>query len=514
MTTRGLVPWLVVATASTACTGNGPGSLDLSEREQLAATPAQFLSLPKHPRQQEDEGPADGIVEFEGNRFIWRAPLEEGLPPPRQSAPPAAGAPTAKAAPGGGAIGNGTNVNVSNAVGTYEGETTGASNGSVIVGGSNHLFPGACAANNCAVAAYTSSDGGSTWTTSVMSRTWNGNTFGITFDPGLDYDTAGNFYYAFGGAPLSSDFPNSVAVAKSGPNGLSWGTPVAVTFNTRRFFDDKYYIAVDRSGGAFTNRVYVTWDRNAGNNQILYLSFSSNGGTSWSAPIKVDDGTTKFERVIGAYPAVNQTTGVVYDSWHNYAKDIIFVDRSSNGGVSWGIDVAAAVTHTGFGQDIGCVGTRSQGPAHALKVDAAGTLHLVYADSIAGRGFDILYVRSSDGGAHWSAPVTLNDDTTAGHQFHPTLAVSGTTISVSFYDRRDDPANCLSHVYATRSIDGGATWSANVRLTTDASNFDGNANGPGDYSSATPHGAQALPFHSDHRTTDADTLMEVYAFPF
>ncbi len=204
---------------------------------------------------------------------------------------------------------------------------------------------------------------------------------------------------------------------------------------------------------------------------------------------------------------------MVYDSWHNYAKDIIFVDRSTNGGASWGTDVAAATTHTGFGRDIGCVGTREQGPAHALKVDASGVLHVVYADDIAGRGFDVLYVRSTNGGATWSAPVTLNDDATAGDQFHPTIAVSGTNVTVSFYDRRDDAANCLAHVYATRSIDGGASWSANVRLTTDASNFDGNANGPGDYSSATAHGAAVLPFHSDHRTTDADTLMEVYTYP-
>jgi hypothetical protein len=34
----------------------------------------------------------------------------------------------------------------------------------------------------------------------------------------------------------------------------------------------------------------------------------------------VNDGTSAFERVIGAYPAVDHTTGVVYDSWHDYAS--------------------------------------------------------------------------------------------------------------------------------------------------------------------------------------------------
>ena len=240
------------------------------------------------------------------------------------------------------------NINVSNAVGSYQGETTGASNGAVIVAGSNNIFPGACSSSNCAVAAYTSFNGGTAWTTTVISRTWNGTTFGITFDPGIDVDTDGNFYYSFGGAPLSRNFPNSVAVAKSGPDGLSWGTPVAVTFNRNRFFDDKYYLAIDRSSSAFRNRIYVSWDRNTSTNQILYIAYSADRGVTWSAPIKVDDGTSRFERVIGAYPAVDQANGTVYDSWHNYAKDIIYVDKSANGGVSWGTDVGAATTHTGF----------------------------------------------------------------------------------------------------------------------------------------------------------------------
>lgn len=408
-----------------------------------------------------------------------------------------------------------TNVNVSNAAGSYQGETGGASNGSVVVAGSNNIYPGACGSNNCGVLAYTLSNG--IWTTSPISRTWNNNTFGITFDPSLDYDSAGNFYYAFGGAPLSGSYPNSVAVAKSGPDGVSWGTPVAVTYNPNKFFDDKYYIAVDRSGSSFANRVYVAWDRNTATNQILYVAYSSDGGASWSGPIKANDGNSKFERVIDAYPAVDQGNGTVYVSWLDYAKNKIYVDKSGNGGASWGTDVAAATTHTGFGQDIGCNGGRKQSPAHHLKVGPSGTLHLVYADSIQGRGYDILYTQSRDGGAHWSTPVRLNDDSGAAHQYHPTLSVTGNgtatgdVVTVSFYDRRDDSGNCLSHVYATQSLDGGATWSANVRLTTDSSNFDGNPNGPGDYSSSTPSSAGVFPFHSDHRTTTgADTLMEIY----
>src|SRR5207244_10657711 len=99
---------------------------------------------------------------------------------------------------------------------------------------------------------------------------------------------------------------------------------------------------------------------------------------------------------------------------------------------------------------------------------------------------------------------SLNDDSGSAHQFHPTLSVDsgsgGDRITVTFYDRRDDPSNCLAHVYSTVSTDGGTSWSGNVRLTDSntQSNFDGNPNGPGDYSSSTPTSAGRIGFHCVH----------------
>lgn len=410
--------------------------------------------------------------------------------------------------------------NVSLAPNSYEGETGAVANASgLLVGGSNHIYPGNCRAaaatnsfGDCAPYAYSSTDGVN-WLKTALPRVWNGTTFGIGFDPAVDVAADGTFFYSYGVAPLSKSYPNAIVVVSS-TDGINWTQKTPVTFNRSRNFDDKYYLAIDRSASAFANRLYVSWDRNSGNNQILYIAYSSDGGGTWSAPIKVNDGTSKFERVIGAYPAVDHNSGVVYDSWHDYAKNIIYVDRSATGGASWGADVAAATTHAGFGADIGCVGGRSQGPAHALKVGPSGALYLVYADPIGGgataKGFDILLVKSTDGGAHWSAPITVNDDTGKADQFHPTLSVEsngagGDKITVSFYDRRDDSLNCLAHVYSTQSTDSGATWGANVRRTSAQSNFDGNPNGPGDYSSSTPSLGSVFPLFCDHRTANPET---------
>lgn len=396
---------------------------------------------------------------------------------------------------------------------SYEGETGATAHGVVIVGGSNHIYPGNCKTGaltgmfgDCAPLAYRSTDG-TNWLKTALPRTWNGTTFGIGFDPSVDVDKNGTFYFAYGVAPLSGNYPNAIVVVKSLDAGLTWTQVAPVTFNRNKFFDDKYYIAVDRSNKSSANRIYVAWDRNTSTNQILYVAFSSDGGATWSGPIKANDGTSKFERVIDAYPAVDHNTGTVYVSWHDYARGKIFVDKSTTGGASWGTDVAAATTHTGFGKDIGCVGGRAQGPAHHLKVGPSGTLYLAYADSVTGRNFDIRLTKSTNGGATWSSPVTLNDDAGAAYQFHPTLSVEsngvgGDKVTVTFYDRRDDSNNCLSHVYAAQSTNGGNTWSANVRVTTAQSNFNGNPNGPGDYSSSTPFSAAVWPFFSDHRSSD------------
>ena len=81
----------------------------------------------------------------------------------------------------------------------------------------------------------------------------------------------------------------------------------------------------------------------------------------------------------------------------------------------------------------------------------------------------------------------------------------GDKVTVTFYDRRNDSKNCQSQVYATQSTDNGATWTANVVQTSASSNFDGNANGPGDYSSSTPFASGVWPFFSDHRSTNGQT---------
>ncbi len=194
--------------------------------------------------------------------------------------------------------------------------------------------------------------------------------------------------------------------------------------------------------------------------------------------------------------------------WQDYARNVIFIDKSTNGGNSWGTDVAVASVGIDF-VDIGCNGGRSMGPAPQMAIAAnvsspAGyDIYVVFSNRLPGPGhdFDVFIAKSTDGGATWSTPLQVSD-TNAGHQYNPAIAIDSLgRINVSYLDRRDDPGNCRTHTYLSRSSDGGASFT-DFPITDVDSSFDGNPNGPGDYSGIACLGAGAHPYFSDHRAAN------------
>ncbi|MFI5121136.1 MAG: PKD domain-containing protein, partial [Thermoanaerobaculia bacterium] len=145
------------------------------------------------------------------------------------------------------------------------------------------------------------------------------------------------------------------------------------------------------------------------------------------------------------------------------------VTKSTDGGLSFSPLKPAVLFTELLGTLTGGNGVRCDSfPATA--VDPNGTYHLVYAAVSPGQTLDrsdIFYVRSTDGGATFSAPVRLNDDATATSQWSPAIAVAADgRIGVKWWDRRNDPVNdSLTDVYMTVSADGGATFGKNVRVT-------------------------------------------------
>ncbi len=78
-----------------------------------------------------------------------------------------------------------------------------------------------------------------------------------------------------------------------------------------------------------------------------------------------------------------------------------------------------------------------------------------------------MFSRSTDGGATWSTPVRVNDDSGApAWQWFGTMSVAPNgRIDAVWLDTRDNPGTVLSSLYYAYSTDGGLTWSANERLS-------------------------------------------------
>ncbi len=88
-------------------------------------------------------------------------------------------------------------------------------------------------------------------------------------------------------------------------------------------------------------------------------------------------------------------------------------------------------------------------------------LHVVWMDLRDGN-FDIYYKRSSDGGTSWGADVRLTSD--PGDSEYPSVAADGSLVIVVWHDNRDNNPE----IYCKRSTDGGLTWGSDLRLTNDA----------------------------------------------
>lgn len=243
-------------------------------------------------------------------------------------------------------------------------------------------------------------------------------------------------------------------VAQSGP--IIWSEPT----NLSNSFQESAHPAIvaddyglvhvfwseDVEGRAVTPEEGV---RNTGNS-ILYRCWD---GQSWSPPLDIlfVPGEARAEWPVVAMDAENRLhlvwnsfTAVYYasapswqaDSAHSWTEPLALTANSDF--TPWGASIAA---------------------------DARGTLHVVYAAAGDEKGLN--YIRSADGGESWGLPLRLYEPT--GPSEEPPALVQ---IVVDDSDRlhavwqTNQVEASGAGVHYVRSTDGGDTWTAPVQLAT------------------------------------------------
>jgi hypothetical protein len=126
----------------------------------------------------------------------------------------------------------------------------------------------------------------------------------------------------------------------------------------------------------------------------------------------------------------------------------IFFKRSTDGGATWGPDIQL----TSAGSD-----------AHSSIAASESQIHVVWGDNRAGHAE--IYTRgSTDFGATWDTERRLSD--LPFDSWVPTVAVSGNDVYAAWVDTRDGN----EEEYLKRSTDGGRSWGPDTRLTHNGAN--------------------------------------------
>jgi hypothetical protein len=358
-----------------------------------------------------------------------------------------------------------------------------------------------------------STDGGNTFKHQRIPTPDKG--FGDSYGDGVvAYGPNGELYYS----TIADDrhFTIFVGVAKSTDNGATFSevADASTSADSDTDFQDKPWVGVDHSPTSpFKGNVYSTWtDFTQSNGSFINCSRSTNGGESFKKPVAISakDGSNIVQ---GSMPAVspNGDLYVAYTDHHFNTAGGISIVKSTDGGATFGAPKSVAKfieirTVSGGGN----VRTNS---FPWIVVDKNSVVHIAY-DATPAPGSDrsdIFYTRSTDGGATFSLPRRVNDDSTSTTQIMPSIAAAADgTLGIKWWDRRNDPANDgLTDVYMSISRDGGASFEKNFRITNQNWVFgpveSGLASGyHGDYDGIAADGNNFFLSWSDERNGDPD----------
>jgi hypothetical protein len=181
----------------------------------------------------------------------------------------------------------------------------------------------------------------------------------------------------------------------------------------------------------------------------LYYRRSLDGGITWEDTVRLADSIA-----MDGTPVASNNLDAIHVLWPR-PESGVYYKRSTNGGTNW---LSETLLYTGDDVSVTSVATLSETGVHATLIEELNT------DT-----FQLIHTYSTNNGSQWETPVVVTK--ACGVSWNtvtilpwPSMAVSGNSVYLVWEDSKDDTSG---EIYYMRSTNGGQSWQARVRLTTD-----------------------------------------------
>ena len=182
----------------------------------------------------------------------------------------------------------------------------------------------------------TSTDGGATWQHGFLPgiTTVAGGTWARVSDPAVAYD-AKHDLWMISGLVLDGNVNGRGVVVSTSSDGIHWNAPVLAVGNDNNDYD-KDWIACDSSSSSpHEGNCYVEVDIDSAGDEVI-MTTSTDGGKTWGSPKQPQGGAFG----LGGQPLVQPDGTVVVPYSEDFSAQGAFT--SSNGGSSWTAPVTIA----------------------------------------------------------------------------------------------------------------------------------------------------------------------------
>jgi hypothetical protein len=255
----------------------------------------------------------------------------------------------------------------------------------------------------------------------------------------------------------------TVFVNRSTDGGATWSNPVSMpppAVSPGKVDLDKNWTVCDNSASSpFYGNCYTEFD-NFGQNDLEYMSTSTDGGATWQTPVAV----TGQPQGLGGQPLVQPNGTVIVPFEALNGKISAF--SSTDGGASWSrpVVIDSVKAHA-------VAGSLRTSPLPSAEIDGAGNVYVAWQDCRFRKrcsANDIVFSKSPDG-LSWSTTVRIPIDsvTSGADHFIPGIAVDPATsgasahVALTYYfypDAACTAATCQLQAATISSPNGGASW--------------------------------------------------------